>query len=71
MENILIKLEVILNKIIRDTRNEGYVYDRDEILDITSGVTDCEGCNPNSAWGYVRGYEQAIRDMRQEMSNVS
>ena len=71
MENILIKLEVILNKIIRDTRNEGYVYDRDEILDITSGVTDCEGCNPNSAWGYVRGYEQAIRDMKQEMSNVS
>ena len=70
MENILIKLEVFLSKIIRDTRND-YEYDRDEILDITSGVTDCEGCNPNSAWGYVRGYEQAIRDMKHEMSNVS
>ena len=63
MENILIKLEVFLSKIIRDTRND-YEYDRDEILDITSGVTDCEGCNPNSAWGYVRGYEQAIRERR-------
>jgi len=70
MDKILNKLQVILQEIIRDTEND-YEYDRDEILDITSGVTDCDGCNPNSAWGYVRGYEQAIRDMKQEMSNVS
>lgn len=71
MENLVIKLEVILNKIIRDTKDEGYEYDQDEILDITSGVTDCEGCNPNSAWGYVRGYEQAIRDLRHEIKEMS
>ena len=35
-------------------------FDRYELLDITSGVTDCEGCDSNSVWGYVRGLEAAI-----------
>ena len=35
-------------------------FDRYEILDITSGVTDCDGCDSNSVWGYVRGLEAAI-----------
>ena len=35
-------------------------FDRYEILDITSGVTDCDGSDSNSVWGYVRGLEAAI-----------
>ena len=35
-------------------------FDRYEILDKTSGVTDCDGCDSNSVWGYVRGLEAAI-----------
>ena len=67
MENLIIKLEVILDEHIKDVEAEGYDFDQDDILDITSGVTNCEGCNPNSAWGFIRGYEQAIRDVRQEL----
>lgn len=63
MENLIIKMNVILEEHIKEVEEEGYGFDQDEILDVTSAVTDCEGCNPNSAWGFIRGYEQAIRDI--------
>ena len=56
-------MNVILEEHIKEVEEEGYGFDQDEILDVTSAVTDCEGCNPNSAWGFIRGYEQAIRDI--------
>ena len=39
--------------------NSDIEYDKDEVIDITSGLTGCEGCNSNSVWGFVRGMERA------------
>jgi|TARA_Y100000033_G_scaffold38785_1_gene38178 hypothetical protein len=47
--------------------NSDIEYDKDEVIDITSGLTGCEGCNSNSVWGFVRGMERAkdiIREKR-------
>ena len=41
-------------------------FDKDEVIDITSGLTGCEGCNSNSVWGFVRGMERAKAIIRKE-----
>ena len=59
MMNKLIKL---LDKAVQEFKDENASdceFNQDEVLDITTGVTDCDGCNSNSVWGYVRGLEEA------------
>ena len=46
--------------------NSDIEYDKDEVIDITSGLTGCEGCNSNSVWGFVRGMERAKDIIRKE-----
>jgi len=48
------------------TENSDIEYDKDEVIDITSGLTGCEGCNSNSVWGFVRGIERAKEIIRME-----
>ena len=46
--------------------NSDIEHDKDEVIDITSGLTGCEGCNSNSVWGFVRGMERAKDIIRME-----
>ena len=49
-----------------EENSEDTEYDKDEVIDITSGLTGCEGCNSNSVWGFVRGMERAKAIIRKE-----
>ena len=49
-----------------DENSEDIEFDKDEVIDITSGLTGCEGCNSNSVWGFVRGMERAKAIIRKE-----
>ena len=49
-----------------DENSEDIEFDKDEVIDITSGLTGCEGCNSNSVWGFVRGMERAKDIVRME-----
>ena len=49
-----------------DENSADIEFDEDEVIDITSGLTGCEGCNSNSVWGFVRGMERAKAIIRKE-----
>ena len=49
-----------------DENSEDIEFDKYEVIDITSGLTGCEGCNSNSVWGFVRGMERAKAIIRKE-----
>ena len=58
LSNYLLKLlEDAIVEFVKE--NSDIEYDKDEVIDITSGLTGCEGCNSNSVWGFVRGMERA------------
>ena len=58
LSNYLLKLfEDEIVEFVKE--NSDIEHDKDEVIDITSGLTGCEGCNSNSVWGFVRGMERA------------
>ena len=58
LSNYLLKLfEDEIVEFVKE--NSDIEHDKDEVIDITSGLTGGEGCNPNSVWGFVRGMERA------------
>ena len=58
LSNYLLKLfEDEIVEFVKE--NSDIEHDKDEVIDITSGLTGCEGCNSNSVWGVVRGMERA------------
>ena len=58
LSNYLLKLfEDEIVEFVKE--NSDIEHDKDEVIDITSGLTGCEGCNSNSVWGFVRGMEIA------------
>ena len=59
MQELIALLENELQEFKKENTSD-LGFDRYEILDITSGVTDCDGCDSYSVWGYVRGLEAAI-----------
>ena len=59
MQKLIELLETELQEFKKENTGD-LAFNRDEILDITSSLTDCDGCDSNSVWGYVRGLEQAI-----------
>ena len=63
-ERLLSIFEVEIEEFIKE--NSDTEYDKDEVIDITSGLTGCEGCNSNSVWGFVRGMERAKDIIRKE-----
>ena len=66
ISNYLLKLfENEIEEFIKE--NTDIEYDKNEIIDITSGLTGCEGCNSNSVWGYVRGMENAKQIITQNI----
>tara|TARA_B100001113_G_C21108194_1_gene621910 strand:- start:1008 stop:1226 length:219 start_codon:yes stop_codon:yes gene_type:complete len=65
LSNYLLKLfEDEIVEFVKE--NSDIEYDEDEVIDITSGLTGCEGCNSNSVWGFVRGMERAKDIIRRE-----
>tara|TARA_Y100000004_G_scaffold10293_1_gene11242 strand:+ start:564 stop:782 length:219 start_codon:yes stop_codon:yes gene_type:complete len=62
--NLLTLFENEIEEFIKE--NSDIEYDKDEVIDITSGLTGCEGCNSNSVWGFVRGMERAKDIIRKE-----
>ena len=65
LSNYLLKLfEDEIEEFIKE--NSDIEYDKNEVIDITSGLTGCEGCNSNSVWGFVRGMERAKDIVRME-----
>ena len=65
LSNYLLKLlEDAIVEFVKE--NSDIEYDKDEVIDITSGLTGCEGCNSNSVWGFVRGMERAKDIIRME-----
>ena len=65
LSNYLLKLfEDEIVEFVKE--NSDIEYDEDEVIDITSGLTGCEGCNSNSVWGFVRGIERAKDIIRRE-----
>ena len=65
LSNYLLKLfEDEIEEFVKE--NSDIEYDKDEVIDITSGLTGCEGCNSNSVWGFVRGMERAKDIVRME-----
>tara|TARA_Y100000114_G_scaffold25978_1_gene21750 strand:+ start:179 stop:397 length:219 start_codon:yes stop_codon:yes gene_type:complete len=65
LSNYLLKLfEDEIVEFVKE--NSDIEYDKDEVIDITSGLTGCEGCNSNSVWGFVRGMERAKDIIRAE-----
>lgn len=65
LKRLISLLEKELDEFIKENSSD-VEYDEDEVLDITSGVTDCDGCNANSVWGFVRGMERAKDIIRRE-----
>lgn len=63
-EHLLKLFEDEIEEFVKE--NSDIEYDKDEVLDITSGLTGCEGCNSNSVWGFVRGMERAKDIIRME-----
>ena len=63
-EKLLSLFETEIKEFINE--NSDIEYDKDEVIDITSGLTGCEGCNSNSVWGFVRGIERAKEIIRME-----
>jgi len=63
-ERLLSLFETEIKEFINE--NSDIEYDKDEVIDITSGLTGCEGCNSNSVWGFVRGIERAKEIIRME-----
>lgn len=63
-ERLLSIFEAEIEEFIKE--NSDTEYDKDEVIDITSGLTGCEGCNSNSVWGFVRGMERAKDIIRKE-----
>lgn len=65
ISNYLLKLlEDEIEEFVKE--NSDIEFDKDEVIDITSGITGCEGCNSNSVWGFVRGMERAMDIIRKE-----
>lgn len=67
-EKLIALFESEIKEFIKENSNDAE-YDKDEVLDITSGVTGCEGCNSNSIWGFVRGMENAISILRSKKAS--
>ena len=63
-EKLLSLFETEIKEFIN--KNSDIEYVKDEVIDITSGLTGCEGCNSNSVWGFVRGIERAKEIIRME-----
>lgn len=66
LSNYLLKLfEDEIEEFVKE--NSDIEHDIDEVIDITSGLTGCEGCNSNSVWGFVRGMENAKQIITQNI----
>ena len=59
LEKLIALFESEIDEFIKENSDDAD-YDKDEVLDITTGTTGCEGCNSNSIWGFVRGMENAV-----------
>ena len=63
--NLLNLFEDEIKEFVKE--NSDIEHDKDEVIDITSSLSDCEGCNSNSVWGFVRGMERAKDIIRQNI----